>query len=231
MSGSDKLTVRALYIVPSDRQPWPVIQVRMTEVLEGIQSWLAHEMEQRGHGKLTFNIARDSSGLLNLQTIRTDFSASQFPTNGGDIAKFCKTLAEKEGLHSKKGGDTVIYFLEICHFDSGTGACSGSITRGWMPDGQRECYIGAAHFKMARKEWLRSKEPYAGMTIPELHAEPLREAAFRDKNCGIPPDRPYRSGDSPARTTAQSPMNWGTPSGCNMHLHEPKEMTGIERAT
>jgi len=195
MSVSEILTVRAIYIVPSDRQPWPVIQAKMTEVLEGIQSWLAHEMEQRGYAKLTFNIARDSHGLLNLQTIHADYSASQFPTKGADIAEFSKKIAEKEGLRSQKGGDTVIYFLEICEFDSQTGECTGSTTRGGVFKGRRECFVGAGHFKMARKEWFRSKEPYAGMTVPELHDEPLREAAFRDKNCGIPKDRPYSLGE------------------------------------
>jgi hypothetical protein len=195
MSVSERLTVRALYIVPSDRQPWPEIQVRMTEVLQNLQSFFADEMERHAYGNLTFNIARDSHGLLALQMIHTEFSSSQFPTDGRGIANYCKEIAAKRGLRSKKGGDTVIYFVDICHFDRETGACSGSLTRGSSSGRRRECFIGAGHFKMTRKEWLRSKEPYAGMMVPELHDEPLREGAFRDKNCGIPPDRPYTIGE------------------------------------
>jgi hypothetical protein len=157
--------------------------------------WKVDLRVPRGHGKLTSNIARDSKGLLHLRTIPTDYAASQFPIKVGECVNFCRSLADEFGRRPARGGDTVIYFVENCQFDKMIGLFTGSITGGSSSRGHRECFIGAAHFKMARREWLPSREAYAGKTVTELRHQPLQEAAFRDTNCGIPADNPYTLGE------------------------------------
>lgn len=54
-------TVRVIYIVPSDAKEWLDAKQHATEVLEDLQHFFADEMNQRGHGPKTFEIARDAA--------------------------------------------------------------------------------------------------------------------------------------------------------------------------
>jgi hypothetical protein len=70
--------VRVIYIVPFDREPWPEVKQCATECLEDIQWFFADEMNRLGYGPKTFEIGRETSGLVAFNQIESEFTSDKF---------------------------------------------------------------------------------------------------------------------------------------------------------
>ena len=98
------LTVRVVYVVPSDAEPWREARQRATEWLEDIQWFFAEEMQRRGYGPKTFGIATDESGALVFHQIGSPLSKEEFRNHAWNN---CKSAAGAHGLRSAH--DVVVY--------------------------------------------------------------------------------------------------------------------------
>ena len=72
-------TVRVIYIVPSDAKEWLDAKQHATEVLEDLQHFFADEMNQRGHGPKTFEIAKDADNDLLFDAKHSSIEKAQIP--------------------------------------------------------------------------------------------------------------------------------------------------------
>jgi hypothetical protein len=71
-------TVRVVYVVPKDAQPWQEAATRATYLLEDLQWFFVDEMHRLGYGPKTFQIERAKSGRLVFQQIPSDRRRQDF---------------------------------------------------------------------------------------------------------------------------------------------------------
>jgi len=186
-------TVRLLYVIPADRRAWPEARKRATEFLDDTQKWFALEMARYGYGPKTFDVARDTDGLVIFDIVETEEASGAFQEEALKAVGLCKSAAAARNLRANGDHDVVIYICESFRIDEGTGELSGAFARGGVFHGRRECFLSSAHLKLARREWCTSRGPYAGKVIPEISESPLPDVAFR-KNSGISRGQPYTLG-------------------------------------
>jgi len=209
-------TIRVVYVVPKDRTEWPEARKRATEFLEDIQKWFADEMKQNGFGKKTFEIARGKDGLVTCSVIKVKENAREFQKDAKDTVNLCKATAIEKGLRPDGDNDVVMYFFESYRIDDESGKLVAAMARGGVSAGHRECFLSSIHLKLARREWLKNKEPYAGKTFLDIYDKPLPDAAFREGS-GIPVGQPYTLGQLSGKS-------------CGVMAHELGHALGITHA-
>lgn len=139
------LTVRVVYVVPSDAQPWEEAKRRASEWLEDIQWFFADEMKRLGYEPKTFEIATDESGELIFQQIGSPLTKEAF---GKSRCKNCVKAARTNGLQS--ANDAVVYFYET--YD---GDVSSQGTKGGK--GKGGAFLGSLYLKRAKREWITKR--------------------------------------------------------------------------
>jgi len=145
---TQSFTVRVVYVIPKDAEPWQETKRRATEWLEDIQWFFADQMEQRGYGRKTFEIARDECGELVFNHISSPLTKKEF---GNNRVKNCRKATRANGLQSTN--DVVVYFYE-----SYDGKVSGQGAKGekWG------AFLGGLYLKRARREWIGRENKYKG---------------------------------------------------------------------
>lgn len=160
-------TVRVIYIVPMDAEPWAETNHRATEWLEDIQWFFADEMKRRDHGPKTFKLANDESGALVLHQINSSLPKKEF---GKHPVNNCKNAAQAHGLRS--ANDVVVYFYESYSITSGK--VSGAGARGGQRGLGGEAFLSSLHLKMARREWIANDNEYDGEVFDWISSEPMK---------------------------------------------------------
>jgi len=160
-------TVRVIYIVPMDTEPWGEASHRATEWLEDMQWFFADEMQRRGHGPKTFKIANDESGGLVLHQINSSLPKKEF---GRNPVNNCKNAAQAHGL--RNANDVVVYFYESYLITDGK--VSGQGAKGGKRKGGGEAFLSSLHLKVARREWIANDNEYGGEVFDWISSEPMK---------------------------------------------------------
>ena len=159
-------TVRVIYVVPKDVEPWRDVRHRAHEWLEDIQWFFADEMKRRGYGPKTFEIATDSRGALVFHQIES-------PLTRGDFSKVavngCKNVAMAHGLGPSS--DVVVYFYES--YSISHGKVSGQGARGRETGIGGEAFLSSLHLKMAMREWIADDNGYDGKVFEWISPQPM----------------------------------------------------------
>lgn len=165
--------VRAVYVVPSDAVPWEGARRRVQECFEDLQKWFAEETAQHVTSSLSFDIARESDGLLSFRTVKSAKPASDFRAAEPAAFDLCREAAEAEGLRSMGDDDVVAFFFEELMPSGGAETIADAYASGHGEKGQRECCWSSLHLKLARREWLKDETSCKGLHFPEISPEPL----------------------------------------------------------
>ena len=160
-------TVRVIYVVPVDAEPWGEAKHRATECLADIQWFFADEMKRLGYGPKTFEIANDECGALVFHQIRSPLTKEEFREN---YWKKCKKVAQAYGLRSTN--DVVVYFYESYTITSGE--VSGAGARGKRRGLGGEAFLSSLHLKLARREWIVNDNGYNGEVFDWISPEAMK---------------------------------------------------------
>lgn len=159
-------TVRVVYVLPRDVEPWGEAKRRAREWLEDIQWFFADEMNRRGHGPKTFEIATDRQGVVVFHQIKSSLPQEDFRK---DPVNNCKKAAQAYGL--RNGNDVVVYFYEFYSIRCGkvsAGARGGRRRLGG------EVFLSSLHLKMGRREWMSNDSGYDGAIFEWISSEPMK---------------------------------------------------------
>jgi hypothetical protein len=143
-------TVRVIYVVPLDAEPWEEAKRRATEWLEDIQWFFADEMERYGYGRKTFEIARNECDELVFNQISSSLTKQEF---GKNRWRNCIRAAEAKGLQSTN--DAVVYFYETYDGEASNQGSKGGKNKGGA-------FLGSLYLKRAKREWIASNNKYDG---------------------------------------------------------------------
>jgi hypothetical protein len=165
-------TVRVIYVVPIDSEPWGEAKHRATEWLEDIQWFFADQMERLGYGPKTFEIAKDKDGALIFEQINSPLRKEEFIKAR---ANNCKSAAESLGLRSTN--DIVVYFHESYSIISGE--IFGLGARGGQRNLGGEAFLSSLYLKVARREWIADDSGYNGAVFDWISPEPLKDETLR----------------------------------------------------
>lgn len=163
-------TVRVAYVTPQDSPVWEHAKTRANVLLEGLRQFFAFEMNRHGHGKRTFEIARDEDGTLLFHQITSPLTPAEFakaPKKG------CKDAANEFGvrtLNRSDADDVIIFFYE--HYSVVEGQVNAG-ARGERRGCGGEVFLSSLILKTAVKEWLTSDKRHQGEVF-DLHGYPLK---------------------------------------------------------
>jgi hypothetical protein len=155
-------TVRVIYVVPKNADPWGETKQRATDWLEDIQWFFADEMDRLGYGPKTFQIALDEGGALDFHQFNSPETKKQFEQ---DPNGSCKRVL---GGRLRNEEDAEVCFFEA--YSISQGVVSGVVARA----SRRRCYLSSLHLKLARREWMANDEGYGGQVFPWISLEPMK---------------------------------------------------------
>jgi len=161
-------TVRVIYILSADAEPWPEAKQRATECLEDLQWFFADQMKELHYEPKTFEIARDDDGSIVFYQIRSDLTSSEFRNTYWNN---CKNAATN---HRLRNLDYItIYFYEAYLITNGAVVDAGSSGKHKGKGG--EAFLSSLHLKLARREWLGNSNGYGGEVFDWISSEAMRD--------------------------------------------------------
>jgi len=162
-------TVRVIYVMPRDVEPWREAKRRAHEWLEDIQWFFADQMEKLDHGPKTFEIATDTRGELVFHQIKTSIPKEEFREYPAYVNN-CKKAANNERLRSSN--DVVVCFYEFYSIRNGKAFYAGA--RGRKRGIGGEAFLSSLHLKMARREWIADNNGYDGKVFKWISQEQMK---------------------------------------------------------
>ncbi len=156
-------TVRVIYIVPVDAEPWPEMQSRALEILEDLQWFFAVEMDRLGYGPKTFEIAFDEEGALDFHQLNSEETKKQFEVDPRESSK------RVVGGRQKKEDNVELCFVEV--YSINNDELSGVFAK----TKRQRCYLSSLYLKLTNREWLGNDMGYAGKTFPWIIPQPMTE--------------------------------------------------------
>lgn len=168
---SQPYTVRVVYVLPKDAEPWEDAPRYAYEWLEDIQWFFADRMKRWGYGPKTFQIATDKCGTFVFQQIKSSLSKEDFQKS---LVNNCKLAAQDHALRSDN--DVVVYFHESYSILSGK--FSGVGARGGRRHHGGEAFLSSLYLKMARREWIADKNGYDKKVFDWISSEPMKAATL-----------------------------------------------------
>jgi hypothetical protein len=160
-------TVRVVYVVPVDSEPWEDAEHRATECLEDIQWFFADEMKRLGYAAKTFEIAKDEGGTGVFHRIGSPLKREEF---GKNYWEKCKKAAQAHGLRGTS--DVVVYFYES--YTVTNDEVSGAGARGKRSGVGGEAFLSSLHLKLARREWIANDNGYEGEVFDWVLPGPMK---------------------------------------------------------
>ena len=160
-------TVRIIYVLPSDAEPWGEVKHRASEWLEDMQWFFADQMDRRGHGPKTFQIATDNWGKIIFHQIKSSLSIKDLQIKYWNN---CKKAASFHTLRNKN--DVVVYFYDSYSILGSRVVHAGA--RGRKRNRGGEAFLSSLHLKMARREWIADKSGYDGKVFEWISSEPMK---------------------------------------------------------
>jgi Putative peptidase family./NPCBM/NEW2 domain. len=115
-----------VYFTPSDRNPEPRYQERLTAIMEDIQTFYRDGMVRAGFGPKTFNFDRDSEGKIIFHLVKGKEPESAFPRplsermRGDPIASAkviadCRPALKDAGISFDR--ETILIFCDLANWD------------------------------------------------------------------------------------------------------------------
>jgi hypothetical protein len=166
--------VSAVYIIPSDAEPWRAAQRRATETLQDLQWFFADEMEFLGYEPKTFEIDYDNNRLVTFEVIRTELTRRDFGIGRKQVIpkamKLLPTLREEYRQ---------VCFIESYSYVSGvlSGVIAGTT--------ERRSYLSSLYLKVGLPAWLGRTEGYGGEIFPWISSEPMIQNTLSWKGRGL----------------------------------------------
>ena len=159
-------TVRVIYVVPKDAEPWGETKQRAADWLADIQWFFADEMDRLGYGPKTFQIAFDGGGAIGFHQFKASETKKQFEQ---DPRGSCKRVV---GGRLRNQEDAEVCFFEAYSITHGVVSGDAARTK------RRRCYLSSLHLKLARREWLASQDVYCGQVYPWIGQEPMQSGTL-----------------------------------------------------
>lgn len=104
------------YFTPADREPAANYQQRLTAIMEDIQAFYRHGMEQDGFGPETFPLERDPQGQLVIHMVKGKDPESDYQKPDGDkILAACGPVLNTAGIFPER--ETVLIFCNLANWD------------------------------------------------------------------------------------------------------------------
>lgn len=172
-------TVRVMYVVPVDAEPWEEAKCRATEWLEGMQWFFADEMDRHGYGPKTFEIARDEDGELVFHQILSPLFKKDFNGRFDSRKDNCTKVAHDYGLQKVNRSDIVVYIHESCSISDGELAGDGAKSTGG------NSFLGSLHLKLAIKEWLADNSEFDNKCISWISSEPMKRKMLNNRGSKV----------------------------------------------
>lgn len=94
-----KRTLHIVYWTPSDREPAPAYQERLSRVLLDIQAFYRSEMQRLGFGGRTLALDMEKEGLVRIHLVRGAAPYQQYAVESGNrIREECLPTLKKSGI-------------------------------------------------------------------------------------------------------------------------------------
>ncbi len=115
-----------VYFTPSDRDPEPRYQERLTAIMEDIQAFYRDGMQRAGFGPKTFDLDRDAKGKIIFHLVKGKEPESDFPRPlsermSGDPIASAKVIADCQPKLKAAGisfeRETVLIFCNLANWD------------------------------------------------------------------------------------------------------------------
>ncbi|MFH0793290.1 MAG: hypothetical protein V2A74_04585 [bacterium] len=167
-------SVRALYLIPSNRTAQPQAVERMQYLLLLCQDWYRDEMERLGFGLTTFNLETEADGVTpKIYIVNAPNTDDYYRV---DPWTRVSTAAQNAGLPIWSSGQVWIEIHEAHVMNSDgsiTGGFNGGASYGSGSDGGVGMTVGST-LALVRPEYLTDDRSYDGLTISELGPYPMR---------------------------------------------------------
>lgn len=164
--------VRVVYVVPEDAKPWDEAKQRATDLLEDLQWFFADQMNERGYGHQTFEIARDQEDTLLFRRVDAPQTKAQF-TNRDRALAICEDIV---GLPDQA-------YAEICFIETYC-ITNGVVSQDLAGTSNRRSCLTSLDLKVALREWLADKNKYGHRVFPWIGPEPIKRWNGRGKEIG-----------------------------------------------
>ena len=158
----EEFSVRAIYVVPNDREPWGDAKRRASEWLEDIQSFFACEMNRLRYGQKTFKIAKEENGELIFHQVIIPWRREDLVQ---DPLRYCKE--EIQNLKLRRGKDIAVCFHESYLFTPGEICGKGACSTGG------NAFLSSLHLKLAIREWISDDTEYEGRVFEWISPKPM----------------------------------------------------------
>ena len=116
--GNRKLHI--VYWTPSDREPLPRYQPRLSAILLDIQSFYLGEMKRMGFGNRTVQFDMADEKLIRIHVVKSDKPYKDFKVDSGRaIRAECVPVLKQAGIEAEK--ETIVIFCNMSNYDAVAG--------------------------------------------------------------------------------------------------------------
>ncbi len=114
--GTSSRTLHIVYWTPSDREPAPQYQERLSRVLLDVQKFYKSEMNRLGFGELTFGLAMNERGLINIHLVRGSGPYQDYDVkSGSQIRQECLPKLRAAGIDAEQ--ETIVIFCNMSNWN------------------------------------------------------------------------------------------------------------------
>ena len=172
-------TVRAAYIIPSNRTAQPHAVEELQRCMYLFQNWYRDQMDRNGFGPKTFRFETESDGLTpKVYTVPVTETDDYLR---GDLWGRCQTAAANAGVPLWTSGQVWLLVLET-FVESADGSVAGGVALGasWgSGNDPGVAMIGADYLPFLAAGGLTNNTPYSGQVLPDLGPYPLVQDVSR----------------------------------------------------
>lgn len=167
------LTVRVVYVVPKDAEPWGEAKQRAMDLLEDLQWYFADQLHRNNYEpRKTFEIARDQDDDLSFRQVHAPQTKVEFPNRDRALA-ICKDLL----------GPPDQAYAEIC-FVEAYRITAGLVSNDLAGTSKRRSCITSLDLKVALREWVADTNKYGHQVFSWISSEPIKHWKGRGEQVG-----------------------------------------------
>ena len=108
--------LNVVYWTPSDREPQPKYQERLSALLLDIQSFYRREMKRNGFGERTVQFQMADEKLIKIHVVKSSKPYKEFKTESGRaIRTECIPFLKQAGIDADK--ETIVIFCNMSNYD------------------------------------------------------------------------------------------------------------------
>lgn len=125
--------VRAVYFVPSDKEPLPNREERLGRVMRYVQDFYRNGMAQNGYGKKTFALEWDKPGSLKLYTVKGKKRQEEYGRNDYNVVRNEVRNALKSQYGIEINQEVTVIFQVLLKWDGSKAVELGPYVGGGSP--------------------------------------------------------------------------------------------------